>query len=130
MAHELTDTYDTAGRQLQINEYSYQNKMDTLFFFQILLISILILCIFAYGVRMGFFSSPMFYYIAVLLVIIDFFIFISRYYYSTNIRDQTTWNRRQFTYQEPPPPASSSYGYDASGGYIGDLCVSAGYKLS
>lgn len=129
MVHQLTDTYDTAGRQLQINEYSYQNKMDTLFFFQILLISILILCIFAYGVRMGFFSSPLFFYIAVLLILVDIFIFIGRYYYTSNLRDQTTWNRRQFTYQEPPPAARSSI-FDSSGTDIGGLCLSAGYKLS
>ena len=129
MPHLLTDTYDTTNQQLKINEYSYQNKMDTLFFFQILLISLLILCVLAYGARAGFFSNAMFFYIAVLLIFIDIIIFLGRYSYTVNLRDQSTWNRRRFAYQEPTPAAKSS-GYDLSGSSITDLCVAAGYKIT
>lgn len=135
MLHELADTRDTAARQLKLNEYSYQNKMDTLFFFQIMLLSILILCVFAYGVRMEFFSSAMFFYIALLLFIIDMIIFLSRYSYTVNLRDQNTWSRRRFDYKEPStlpaisyPTDFSAYGLmDISGVNIQGLCKTAGY---
>jgi hypothetical protein len=129
MVHELTDTADTASEQLKFNEYAYQNKMDTLFFFQIMLFSLLILCIFGYGVRMGFFSNALFLYIFTILVLIDIVIFVGRYSYTVNLRDQHTWNRRRFEYQEPTPPAAS-WGFDMSGSYIGELCMAAGYKFS
>jgi hypothetical protein len=126
MVHLLTDTYDTTNGQLKINEYSYQNKMDTLFLFQILLISLLILCVLAYGARAGFFSNAMFYYILILLVFLDIIIFLGRYSYTANLRDQNTWNRRRFNYQDPAPPApplTFSYGgMDLSGSYLTDLC--------
>ena len=128
------DLYDTTTRQLELNEYSYKNKMDTLFFFQMVLFSILILCLFAYGVRMGFFSNAMFIFIALILLTIDILIFVVRYTYSTNIRDQSSWDRRRFAYQAPPPAAVpydfSSYMFDISGVHIGGLCtVPAGYNL-
>ena len=138
MLHELADTTDTAARQLKLNEYSYQNKMDTLFFFQIMLLSLLILCVFAYGVRMDFFSNAMFFYIALLLFIIDTIIFLSRYSYTVNLRDQTTWDRRRFDYQAastlPPvtyPTDFSAYGlYDISGVNLQGLCKTAGYSTT
>ena len=49
--------YGLATQQTRLNDYAYKNKMDTLFFLQILLISLLILAIFAYGSRVGLFSG-------------------------------------------------------------------------
>lgn len=131
--------YDTTTRELSINEYSYQNKMDTLFFFQILLISILILCIFAYGVTAGFFSNAMFIYIGLLLVIIDGVIFMARYAYTANMRDPNHWFRRRFAMVGATPPAAEvqastnfgAYGLpDISGVDISGICMTAGYKLA
>lgn len=98
---------DLATRQTRMNQYAYQNKMDTLFFFQILLISLLILGIFAYGVRVGFFSNALLIYVALLLLVINVILFLSRYAYTHNLRDTETWNRRRFTYEAPVAPVDN-----------------------
>lgn len=129
---------DLATRQLNMNEYAYQNKMDTLFFFQILLLSILILCVFAYGARMGFFSNALIIYIGVILIIINTIIFLGRYAYTVNLRDPNVWSRRRFIYQSPNPAAPpttsplalnfSKFGIpDISGIDVSGLCHAVGY---
>jgi hypothetical protein len=141
MARVLTDTQqynmEMATRQLSMNDYAYQNKMDTLFFFQILLLSILILCVFAYGARMGFFSDALVIYIGVILILINTVIFIGRYAYTVNLRDPNVWSRRRFIYQEPNPAAPpvtlpqlsfARFGLrDISGVDVPGLCKAAGY---
>jgi hypothetical protein len=131
--------YDTTTRSLGINEYSYQNKMDTLFFFQILLISILILCIFAYGVTAGFFSNALFMYVGAILLVIDMLIFMGRYAYTANLRDPNHWTRRRFfpqaaTPEAVPMPSFPNFGRyglpDISGIDISGICMTAGYKHS
>ncbi len=105
-----TDKYNTdiATRQTQMNRYAYQNKMDTLFFFQILLISLLILGVFAYGARVGFFSNALVIYIALLLLVINIIVFLGRYAYTYNLRDTETWNRRRFAYEAPVAPVANA----------------------
>lgn len=98
---------DLATRQTRMNNYAYQNKMDTLFFFQILLISLLILGVFAYGARVGFFSNALVIYIALLLVVLNVILFISRYAFTLNLRDTETWNRRRFAYEAPVAPVDN-----------------------
>ena len=98
---------DLATRQTRMNNYAYQNKMDTLFFFQILLISLLILGVFAYGARVGIFSNAFVLYIALILVVVNVILFISRYAYTMNLRDTETWNRRRFAYEAPVAPVDN-----------------------
>lgn len=112
-----TYNYDLASRQKKLNEYAYQNKMDTLFFFQILLISLLILAVFGYGASVGFFSMALVLYIALILLLINIVLFIGRQAYTVNLRDPEIWGRRRFTYEKPVSSASSkvSTSLDASG---------------
>jgi len=130
---------DMATRQIHMNDYAYQNKMDTLFFFQILLLSLLIVCIFTYGANVGFFSNALVIYVGLLLIIINTIIFVGRYAYTANLRDPNLWSRRRFGYQKPngaaaPEKATSSavdfakYGVsDISGVDVQGLCQAAGY---
>lgn len=130
------DDYSNASRQQKINEYAYQNKMDTLFFFQIVLLSVLIVGIFAYGARVGYFSYALTGYIAILLLIVDILVLSGRMAYSMNLRDTKTWSRRRFAYENgvpdaPPAPivlpkVSASFdlsGIDLSGIDMGQLCA-------
>jgi len=126
-----------ATRQIHMNDYAYQNKMDTLFFFQILLLSILIVCIFAYGSRMGFFSNALVIYVGVILIFINTILFLGRYAYTVNLRDPNLWSRRRFRYESGnPAPAKtdasgikwSKFGIpDISGVDLSGLCMAAGY---
>ena len=84
---------DLAGRQTQINEYAYQNKLDTLFFLQLLFVSILIVAIFAYLAQAGFISYLLVAYVAILILVIDILLFLTRYAFTTNMRDQNRWNQ-------------------------------------
>lgn len=104
------DTYnnDIAERQAKLNEYAYQNKMDTLFFFQILLISLLILAIFAYGSTLGFFSTALVLYIALILLFLNIVLLIGRTAYTNNQRDPDIWSRRRFSMEQPVASAGSN----------------------
>jgi len=127
-----------ATRQIRMNDYAYQNKMDTLFFFQILLLSILIVSIFAYGSRMGFFSNALVIYVGIILIFINTILFLGRYAYTVNLRDPNLWSRRRFTYESGnPAPAKGKdasginwikFGIpDISGVDLSGLCMAAGY---
>ena len=126
----LEYNYGLSSRQQSLNEYAYQNKMDTLFFFQIVLISILILCVFAYGSRIGIFSSALVIYIGVILLVIDVVILAGRMAYTMNLRDGQLWSRRRFAYEAATPAAvpynqpnvsGNQSRFDLSGIPIGDL---------
>ena len=126
-----------ATRQIRMNDYAYQNKMDTLFFFQILLLSILIVSIFAYGSRMGFFSNALVIYVGIILIFINTILFLGRYAYTVNLRDPNLWSRRRFTYESgnPAPKGKDASGInwlsfgipDISGVDVSGLCMAAGY---
>ena len=84
--------YENAGRQTQINEYAYQNKLDTLFFLQLLFVSILIVAIFAYLASIEVISYLLVVYVAVLILVIDILLFLTRFAFTSKIRDQNRWN--------------------------------------
>jgi hypothetical protein len=122
---DTTYNYQLASRQTKMNEYAYQNKMDTLFFFQILFLSLLILAIFAYGSRVGFFSTSLVLYVALILLLIDILIFVGRLAYTTNTRDPEIWSRKRFTQEQPvsspggPVPTSTDASANPWGGRFG-----------
>ncbi len=85
--------YDLATRQSEINDYAYQNKLDTLFFLQLLFVSILIVAIFAYLASIDVISYLLVAYVALIILIIDILIFLSRYAFTAKLRDQNRWNQ-------------------------------------
>jgi hypothetical protein len=127
--------YDLATKQNQINEYAYHNKMDTLFFLQIFLCSMLILCIFAYLARIDAITYALFVYIAFIILSIVILIFVVRYTYTRTVRDPNRWYmKKSVDFEEPvkreEKPSSdrpwwSLFGLgDLSGVDIGGLCDS------
>jgi len=85
-----------ANRQTEINEWSYQNKMDTLFVFQLLFISMLIVSILMMFSYNGIIGRHFVGYAFGILVIINVIVIINRSMYTNNIRDKYMWDRVLF----------------------------------
>jgi FlaA1/EpsC-like NDP-sugar epimerase len=92
------DTYniDLATRQVEINEWSYNNKMETLFVFQIVFISLLLMSLLFYLKSTGLVGGSFVWYVFLLLVLIVGLIIINRAVYTATTRDGRYWNRRRF----------------------------------
>jgi hypothetical protein len=82
-----------AARQTEINEWSYNNKMDTLFVFQLLFISMLIICILMMFSYRGAVGRAFVWYTFGVLVVVDVLVIINRSMYTNNIRDKKQWDK-------------------------------------
>lgn len=98
-ANISTATYNNqlATRQNEVNEWAYNNKLDTLFVFQILFITILVISVFAYLYKTGTISAGFLGLLAGVLIVIDVFIIANRARYTNIMRDKRYWNRRNFS---------------------------------
>ena len=85
---------DTFSRQSEINEWSAQNKFDTLFFLQTTFIYFCILVISLYFRQFGLFPNAVLYIIAGLGLLILVGILWNRASYTSISRDKRYWNRR------------------------------------
>jgi len=87
---------DLANRQIEINNWTYNNKMDTLFVFQILFMSILFISILMGFHKTGMLGVGFVWYAFLLVVILVAVIIINRTMYANNRRDTRLWNKRRF----------------------------------
>jgi hypothetical protein len=87
---------DIATRQAEINDWSYNNKMDTLFVFQILFVSILFACILVACKGAGLISSVYIWYSLGIVALIVILTIINRAMYTNYRRDSRYWNKRKF----------------------------------
>ena len=99
-----TTDIDVTRRQFEINEYSYQNKLDTLFFLQLLFISILVMSILVYFNRTGTLTTKMTGILTAVLAIVLIIVGISRYFYTERTRDRRLWHRRYFKKEDVSKP--------------------------
>ena len=80
----------------EIGDYSYQNKMDTVFVFQLIFISILIIIALLYlksiNVSTSFFVYPM----IILISIVDLFILVNRIVLTDKVRSKSHWFQLNF----------------------------------
>jgi hypothetical protein len=97
-----------ATRQYEINEWSYNNKLDTLFVFQILFVTVLLTAGLAYLNKLGFLSMTILGILVGILLFIDIAILINRFNYTQKVRDKRYWNRRTFDKKEIPQGSGSS----------------------
>ena len=93
---------DLATRQYEINEWSYNNKMDTLFVFQLLFVSLALTTLFVYLSRIGLFGNALLGLLVAILLVIVILVLVVRAIYTARTRDQRYWNRRQFTKRAVP----------------------------
>ena len=98
-------TFDSqnAKRQFEINEWTASNKGDTLFFLQLLFITLTITAPLLYMSRIGWIPNSVFYGLTTLLTIALVLTLTVRIIYTKDLRDNRFWNRRRFAQMGGPP---------------------------
>lgn len=97
-----------ATRQYEMNEWSYNNKLDTLFVFQIVFVTLLVVAALSYLNRIGLLSMAILGVITGILLFVDIAVLINRFRYTQRARDQRYWNKRQFDKKAVPQGSGSS----------------------
>jgi hypothetical protein len=84
-------------KQTEINEWSYNSKRDTLFFFQLVFIGLTILIIMYSLLNAGILNNNFVIYVMIIIFILLVLIWYSKYKYTSQTRDKQHWNRRNFS---------------------------------
>ena len=96
---------DLTRRQVEINNWYYENKRETLFVLQLLLIVMLTLVVLLGCTSYGWISQLAADYLMGFVIIVGAGTWLYRWYYTANIRDPRYWNQRRFPEDgnvEPP----------------------------
>jgi len=88
---------ELANRQIEINEWTYKHKMDTLFIFQITFIGLLFVGVLMMLNKMGVVPWIFLVYSIVIVSILITIIIINRSVYTGYVRDKRYWNRKHFS---------------------------------
>ena len=97
MASPIQYNIDLANRQIEVNEWAYNNKTDTLFFFQLLFISLMFVTVLMCMQSMGQVGGDFVHYSIGVLTIINVVIIINRSVYTEKKRDTRAWNKKRFS---------------------------------
>ena len=104
---------DMTRRQAEINNWYYENKRETLFVLQLLLLVVLALVV-SVALRYAGYTTEMgTNFFMGFVIIVGASTWLYRYYYTANIRDPRYWNKRKFSEDKPGPN-------------LGDICASYG----
>lgn len=95
-AEALRHDNQNAQRQYEINQWTSGNRLDTLFVYQIIFVSVLVLSIFTGMWRAGFVSTGFLSLLIVLTLIVIVLVIVNRAQYTAFTRDQRYWNKRNF----------------------------------
>ena len=85
---------DTSSRVREIKEWYYNNKLDTLFVFQLIFISLCALAVVAYLSKIGFISGAVLGILIGLIVVILVLTIANRAVYTDMLRDKRYWSKR------------------------------------
>jgi hypothetical protein len=103
LAENASFDNQVARRQFEINEWTNGNKMDTLFFMQLLFIYLTLTVPLLYANKIGYLPSSVFYGITGLLTFALIMTVVVRAQYTNKSRDAHLWNRRRFNSMGGPP---------------------------
>lgn len=95
-ATATTDDKNLAGRKYEMNEWSVNNKKDTLFIFSMLFIMLSALVLLTTLWRIDIISSSLCAGLAIPVIIIFVLTVINRSQYTNILRDKRYWNRNTF----------------------------------
>jgi hypothetical protein len=105
----MEETDDSKRRMIQINDWTYHDKMETLFIFQLSFIGFATTAILLILSKYGFFSQMFAIYTGIACFGVLFAIWMVRGLFTKNIRDKKHWNERSFegdnTLKSLVPPA-------------------------
>lgn len=99
---------ELAQRQYEINQWTSGNRADTLFVYQIIFLTVLVLAILTGLWRTGIVSTGFLSMMITLAIIINILVIVRRAQYTIFTRDQRYWNKRnfqKFTASQVPIPA-------------------------
>jgi len=102
---KLISNNNSTERQYEINEWTANNKLDTLFFYQLLLITLTVIAPLLYLQKNGIIPSTVFYGVSMILGIAVVLTLVVRIQYTSGTRDLRYWNRRRFANMGGPPTA-------------------------
>lgn len=87
---------DVSVRQNEINEWSNSNKLDTLYFLQLLFVNLSFIGVVLFFKVLGLVSESLFKFITILSVIILIVALVFRYRYTAVARDTRYWSKSKF----------------------------------
>jgi ABC-type transport system involved in cytochrome c biogenesis permease subunit len=94
----------TASRFREIKEWYYNNKLDTLFIFQLIFISITFIAVLAYLMKLGFIGAGVVGAMVGILIIVNILVIANRAVYTDKVRDKRYWSKRAFGVVGSPLP--------------------------
>lgn len=100
-----------SGRQTEINEWANLNKLDTLYFLQVLFISLSLVGILCFLVSNGTINQSIFTFLTYTIAILATLVILLRWRYTRTQRDSRYWHKARFPMQTTPvgtPAACSS----------------------
>ncbi len=98
---------DMTRRQVEINNWYYENKRETLFVLQLILLTMLTVTVLLYLASAGWVSEAGANYLMLIVIVIGAGTWLYRWYYTSRIRDPRYWNRRNFPQDGKMEPASA-----------------------
>lgn len=87
---------DMTRRQVEINNWYYENKRETLFVLQLVLLTLLTVTLLLYLAATGWVGEAGANYLMLIVIVIAAGTWLYRWYYTARIRDPRYWNRRYF----------------------------------
>ena len=84
------------NRQIEISEWTYNNKMDTVFVFQIIFIALLFVGVLMILNKTGLVGWGFVLYSSIVVGVLVSIIIINRAVYTNSTRDKRHWTRKQF----------------------------------
>ena len=102
---ETQANIDSTNRQRMINEWTFNDKMETLFIFQLMFFGLLVLSLLMILSKYGFFAKSFVWLIAIIMAVAIGFTWFFRAAYTKNVRDKTYWNKRYFAGDFSTAPA-------------------------
>jgi hypothetical protein len=95
---------DITRRQTEINEWYYNDKLETVFFLQLFFVVMLAMAIVMYLLKNTLISTPFAAFLTVVLMVGVGFVGLYRWRFTNNDRDGRFWHKRYF--YTPPKPSS------------------------